>query len=109
MQQCPNMFKADGEFWKMANCEGVTALVTLMLAIWSKIRVLESKFVTKEGPAWSQGGRVGMSVVRFPNPLFEVGWDYTAPIGGEFFFPPSQRGQFGQDMAVRVLIGFLNI
>ena len=45
----------------MANCEGVTALVTLMLAIWSKIRVLESKFVTKEGPAWSQGGRVGMS------------------------------------------------
>ena len=48
-------------------------------------------------------------VVRFPNPLFEVGWDYTAPIGGEFFFPPSQRGQFAQDMAVRVLIGFLNI
>ena len=34
----------------MATCEGVTALVTLMLAIWSKIRVLESKFVTKRGP-----------------------------------------------------------
>ena len=33
----------------MATCEGVTALVTLMLAIWSKIRVLESKFVTKRG------------------------------------------------------------
>ena len=44
----------------MATCEGVTALVTLMLAIWSKIRVLESKFVTKGGPAWSRV-RVGMS------------------------------------------------
>ena len=54
-------------------------------------------------------GLVCSSGVRFPNPLLEVGWDYTAPIGGEFFFPPSQRGQFGQDMAVRVLIGFLNI
>jgi hypothetical protein len=41
--------------------------------------------------------------------LLEVSWDYTTPIGGEFFFPPSQRGQFGQDMASRVLIGFLNI
>ena len=38
-----------------------------------------------------------------------MSWDYTAPIGGEFFFPPSQRGQFGQDMVSRVLIGFLNI
>ena len=44
----------------MATCEGVTALVTLMLAIWSKIRVLESKFVTKRGPTWSRG-RVGMA------------------------------------------------
>ena len=61
----------------MATCEGVTALVTLMLAIWSKIRVLESKFVTKRGPrhgveagwgmgmsealgGWSVGGSVGI-------------------------------------------------
>ena len=44
----------------MATWVGVAALVTLMLAIWSKIRVLESKFVTKGGPAGSQGG-VGMS------------------------------------------------
>ena len=34
--------------------------------------------------------KVGFSLVRFPNPLLEVGWDYTAPIGGEFFsHPPS--------------------
>ena len=49
------------------------------------------------------------NLVRFPNPLLEVGWDYTAPIGGEFFFPPSQRGQFGQHMAKGVLIGLLHI
>ena len=48
-------------------------------------------------------------LVRFPNPLLEVGWDYTAPIGGEFFFPPSQRGQFGQHMAKGVLIGLVHI
>ena len=33
----------------MASCEGVTALVTLMSAIWSKIRALATKFVTKGG------------------------------------------------------------
>ena len=33
----------------MASCEGVTALVTLMSAIWSKIRVLATRFVTKGG------------------------------------------------------------
>ena len=38
-----------------------------------------------------------------------MSWDYTAPIGGEFFFPPSQRGQFGQHMAKGVLIGLLHI
>ena len=41
--------------------------------------------------------------------LLEVSWAYTAPIGGEFFFPPSQRGQFGQHMAKGVLIGLLHI
>ena len=53
--------------------------------------------------------KVGKILVRFPNPLLEVGWDYTAPIGGEFFFPPFQRGQLLTKMASRVLIGFLNI
>ena len=33
----------------MARCDGVTALVTLMSAIWSKIRVLATRFVTKGG------------------------------------------------------------
>ena len=33
----------------MASFEGVTALVELMLAIWSKIRALMPKFVTKGG------------------------------------------------------------
>ena len=49
------------------------------------------------------------NLVRFPNPLLEVGWDYTAPIGGEFFFPPFQHSQLLTKMASRVLIGFLNI
>ena len=38
-----------------------------------------------------------------------MSWAYTAPIGGEFFFPPFQRGQLLTKMASRVLIGFLNI
>ena len=41
--------------------------------------------------------------------LLEVSWAYTTPIGGEFFFPPFQRGQLLTKMASRVLIGFLNI
>ena len=32
----------------------------------------------------SEGG--GFTLVRFPNPLFDVGWDSSTPIGGEFFF-----------------------
>ena len=51
----------------MATCEGVTALVTLMLAIWSKIRVLESKFVTKGG---RQGVKAGLGCLT----LGEGGW-----------------------------------
>ena len=56
----------------MATCEGVTALVTLMLAIWSKIRVLESKFVTK-------GGRHGVKAGLGCLTLWEGGW----PVAGE--------------------------
>ena len=41
--------------------------------------------------------------------LLEVSWAYTAPIGGEFFFPPFQHSQLLTKMASRVLIGFLNI
>ena len=38
-----------------------------------------------------------------------MGWDYTTPIGGEFFFLPFQHSQLLTKMASRVLIGFLNI
>ena len=48
------------------------------------------------------------NLVRFPNPLFDVGWDYTTPIGGEFFFLVLQHSQLLTKMASGVLIGFVH-
>ena len=73
----------------MATCEGVTALVTLMLAIWSKIRVLESKFVTKGGrhgvkaglgclTLWEGGWAVGTR--NFPCLSFGINWSQVVAI-----------------------------
>ena len=74
----------------MATCEGVTALVTLMLAIWSKIRVLESKFVTKRGPTWSRG-RVGMAEAL-------GGWGGWWSVGGGRFESKKGIGADGDKM-----------
>ena len=48
-------------------------------------------------------------LVRFPTSLLEVSWEYTTPIGGEFFFSPSKHWKLSLSTVGRVLIGFLDV